>query len=107
LHVSDLTRAFELFLTKKVPSCVLNIGGGPSNTLSLLELLTLLKAKTKMRYDKWRAADQKVYISDIREAKKALGWSPEVSPSEGIARLSRWVSDNSDICRTIAQVKVA
>lgn len=100
LHVSDLARAFELFLTKKVPSCVLNIGGGPDNTLSLLELLKLLKAEMEIRYDKWRAADQKVYISDIAKAHKVLSWSPKVSPAVGVARLKRWVTQNLDTCRT-------
>jgi CDP-paratose 2-epimerase len=103
LHVSDLVRAFELFLTKKVSSCVLNIGGGPSNTLSLLELLTLLKSKTKIRYAKWRAADQKVYISDIQRAATTLDWAPKVSPSDGIAGLSRWVAQNHEFIRQTIQ----
>ena len=103
LHVSDLVRAFELFLTKKVSSCVLNIGGGPSNTLSLLELLALLKCKTKNRYAKWRPADQKVYISNIQRAATILDWAPKVSPSDGIARLSRWVAENHESLRRTIQ----
>jgi len=35
-----------------------------------------------------------VYISDISKAKKELGWTPEVSPKEGVEKLVDWVDEN-------------
>lgn len=95
LYVGDLVRAFDLFLkNKSLKHEVFNIGGGPENTLSLLELLSMLKDITglvpSVKYSDWRTADQKVYISDISKAKKILYWSPEISPREGVQRLAKW-----------------
>ncbi len=77
---------------------VFNIGGGPNNTLSLLELLNLLEKLIgripKVNYSNWRPADQKVYISDISKAEKLLRWRAKVSPEEGLRRLVNWVSKN-------------
>jgi CDP-paratose 2-epimerase len=74
------------------------MGGGPENTLSLLELLALLEARTgapiPVTFADWRPSDQKVYISDIRHATAELGWSPSVAPREGVARLADWVEAN-------------
>ena len=78
---------------------VFNIGGGPDNTMSLLEFIELLEAKTGKRmksgFDEWRPSDQKVYISDIQKAQKALGWSVKVRIDEGIEKLLSWVKENS------------
>lgn len=43
LYVGDLVRAFDAFLQGKGDPGVYNIGGGPNNTLSLLELLEMLR----------------------------------------------------------------
>lgn len=98
LFASDLVRAYDLFLESNVKDAVYNVGGGPSNTISLLELLDVLEKttdkKSEISYSDWRPSDQKVYISDISKAKKELGWEPEVGPEEGIKRLTEWVGEN-------------
>ena len=94
LWVDDLIRAYDLFLRSKQRHLVLNVGGGPQNTLSLLELVSLLKAEglsLKLRYSSWRPSDQKVYISDIRKASSQLHWRPEVAPRKGVLKLIEWV----------------
>jgi len=77
---------------------VFNIGGGPRNTLSLLELLDVLEEQTEkeahIKFADWRQADQKVYISDISRVRSVLNWEPKVSPREGVERLIDWVSRN-------------
>ena len=84
-----------------MPSEVFNLGGGPRFSLSLLELIDMLKKLTgkssKIRFDKWRASDQKVYISDISKAKKLLNWKPKISPKEGLKILVNWVKDNAKL----------
>jgi CDP-paratose 2-epimerase len=98
LYISDLIEALDSFLESSLKHEVFNIGGGPNNTLSLLELLNLLEKLIgripKVNYSNWRPADQKVYISDISKAEKLLRWRAKVSPEEGLRRLVNWVSKN-------------
>ncbi|MDG1004611.1 MAG: hypothetical protein P8N58_06990, partial [Emcibacteraceae bacterium] len=73
-----------------------NIGGGMENSLSLLELFSLLEEITgvKLNYTKipFRESDQKVFVADITKAKDILGWEPEVVPSDGISQMVRWIT---------------
>lgn len=100
LYVTDLIRAFDAFIQQRnaIHYGVFNIGGGPKNTLSLLELLDMLEKITDKRsevfYDDWRTSDQKVYISDISKVERVLGWNPEISVDKGIRRLANWVEKN-------------
>jgi CDP-paratose 2-epimerase len=98
LYVSDLIDAFDKFLNSKLKHEVFNIGGGPKNTLSLLELLEMLKwmsgMNPKISFAGWRPADQKVYISNINKAKALLNWEPKTSPKDGVGRLENWISNN-------------
>jgi len=99
LFVSDLVTACDSFLNKRkeVLGEVFNIGGGPDNTLSLLELLNLLKKltnkKSEISFQDWRTGDQRVYISDISKAKTKLGWQPSIDPLEGVQRFIAWHQD--------------
>jgi len=101
LYIDDLVRAFELVSQniKKTRGKVYNIGGGTKNTMSLLELLDLLKKlglNPKYKFNEWRSADQKVYISDIKKTKE-FGWEPNVSPEEGVKKLLNWVKENKTL----------
>ncbi|MBI4323282.1 MAG: NAD-dependent epimerase/dehydratase family protein [Candidatus Omnitrophica bacterium] len=101
LYVTDVVQAFDRFLSSAHAHGVYNIGGGPSSTLSLLELVDALhKAcgrKPAMRFDEWRPSDQRVYVSDIRKASTELGWAPRVSPAEGVERLVAWVREHESL----------
>jgi CDP-paratose 2-epimerase len=98
LYVRDLVDAFDRFFRSSIKHAVFNMGGGPNNTLSLLELLDLLRTITgknpNVSFSEWRASDQKVYISDIRKVQRELGWSPIVPPREGLLRVINWVEEN-------------
>lgn len=98
LYVEDLVAAYRAFLDSDIRHGVYNMGGGPEFTMSLIELLDILEKKTGIRpelgYADWRPSDQKVYISNIDKAKKALGWAPKVRPEEGVAKLIDWVQEN-------------
>ncbi|MBS3113743.1 GDP-mannose 4,6-dehydratase [Candidatus Woesearchaeota archaeon] len=98
LYITDLVELFDKFINSNLKNVVLNVGGGPRNTLSLLELIELLGKKTgkkiNIKFSNWRASDQKVYISDISKAIKMLGWKPKISTPEGIKKIYDWVSSN-------------
>ncbi len=101
LYATDLVKAFDAFVRKKLHHVVYNMGGGVGNTMSLLELLEYLEEITGRRseilYADWRPSDQKVYISDINKAKKELGWKPEVNTKEGVNKLVDWVNENKNL----------
>jgi CDP-paratose 2-epimerase len=101
LYIADLVGAYDLFIKSNLKHEVFNIGGGPHNTLSLIELLDLLEQLTGKRaelsFSAWRPSDQKVYISDIKRANEALGWKPKVNPAKGAGRLVEWVRENKTL----------
>ncbi len=101
LYVEDLVKAYDLFWGSGLKHAVYNIGGGPENTISLLEFLEVLEQETgkrsKVAFRDWRPSDQKVYISDISKVREKLGWTPKISPREGVKRLVKWVRDNREI----------
>lgn len=98
LYVDDLIKAYELFLKSNLKQEVFNIGGGPENTISLLELLDLLEKltgkRTRIGYSDWRPGDQKVYISDIRKIKEKLHWEAKIDPKKGILNMIKWTKAN-------------
>ena len=101
LFMDDLIRAFENAIKNigKTKGKVYNIGGGSNDTISLLELLNLLKKfglNPRYSFSGWRPADQKVYISDIRKARE-FGWSPEIKPEEGVKKLLEWIKSNKNL----------
>lgn len=97
LYVGDLIEALMAARQRaeSVPSQVYNVGGGPANSVSLLELLDLLERRlgrpVSRQFDAWRPGDQRVYISDIRKIGAETGWSPRVTIEEGVDRLLAWL----------------
>jgi CDP-paratose 2-epimerase len=100
LYVGDLIRAYDLAIEHidTTRGRAYNIGGGPANTLSLLEFVALLEEQfgRRLEFDfaDWRPGDQLVYISDLQQATRDFGWSPQVSSVEGVANLVDWLSSN-------------
>jgi CDP-paratose 2-epimerase len=109
LFIDDLVRAFRSAVEKidTTAGQVYNIGGGPSNTLSIWrefgEFLAELKGDhIPVRFDQWRPGDQPCYVSDIRKAGRHMGWQPQVDKETGVRRLWGWVSSNKSLFRGLA-----
>ncbi len=107
LHVDDLGAAFEA-ATRKIDSVagrIYNIGGGPSNTLSLLELLEWIEGRTgkkvKRSASAWRQGDQPIFVCDTARARADLGFEPKVEIADGLERLYRWTERNIDALRDL------
>jgi CDP-paratose 2-epimerase len=84
-----------------VESCsgkAFNIGGGMANSLSLLELFSILEQElnVKITYQQlpWRSNDQKVFVADIRRAAHEFHWKPHVDKKNGLQKMIQWVKDN-------------
>jgi CDP-paratose 2-epimerase len=98
LHVDDLVRAFLIAQERigDLSGQAFNIGGGPSRTTSLVELVELIRSTQRERlaveFDAWREADQRYYVSDTRRFEAATAWAPRVSVAEGVRALHSWLS---------------
>lgn len=93
LHAEDLARLFVALEKSLEPGHghQLNVGGGPNQTLSLLELFAWLESESDIVADfevgPERPSDQKVYVSDIRKVMTLTGWEPQITVVEGLTRL--------------------
>ncbi|MFA5156213.1 MAG: NAD-dependent epimerase/dehydratase family protein [Candidatus Omnitrophota bacterium] len=98
LYADDLVDAFNCFIKSDLKRGLFNIGGGPNNTISLLEFLDELKALTgkspKVKYADWRPSDQKVYVTDTTKLEKTLGWKIKIPVREGLRKLACWIKEN-------------
>lgn len=108
LHVDDLVAAYKSAAADPVRSGgnILNMGGGPSRTLSLVELLAFLEKRLERKipvtYAEPRAGDQPVFVADIRKAERVLGWAPTIDPLPGVDRMLDWISQNrADVVRVV------
>jgi CDP-paratose 2-epimerase len=72
-----------------------NIGGGSENSLSLLELFSILQSNLQIKLDyivtPWRESDQKVFIADNSKIMDYTGWKPKVSKNEGVSKMLEWL----------------
>ncbi len=102
LFVDDLVDAFLLARrhVDRLAGRAFNIGGGPANTTSLLELVERIGALTgappAVHFDGWRTGDQRWYVSDVRAFGAATGWQPRTSLPDGLARLHEWLAATRD-----------
>lgn len=107
LHVQDLVACYEAAINRRQEASgqAFNIGGGPTNTLSLLELLDLLSGKLGKsitpRWDDWRPGDQPVFVCDLGKAKRLLDWEPTVDVASGVNKLIDWITENRNLFETL------
>ncbi|AOH86255.1 CDP-paratose 2-epimerase [Sphingomonas panacis] len=98
LQVSDAVDAYMAAWRgiDTVAGRAFNLGGGPDNAVSLRILLdhigTLVGAAPDVRFDDWRAGDQRYFVADTRAAQAALGLGATVPWREGVARLAQWLA---------------
>lgn len=98
LFVDDAVAAWLAALERidAVAGRVFNLGGGPANTVSLLEAIDMLAAihgaAPVVRLAPARPGDQPWYVSDTRAFAAALGWRPRTAPGEGMRALYAWLA---------------
>ena len=97
LYIEDLVRLYEITF-KKIKNTkgeIFNIGGGVNNTISLLQLIKILKKinkhSIKIKFFKERTGDQKYFVNDLTKIKKLTGWRPEVTYTKGINIFNNWI----------------
>ncbi len=113
LFVEDLVQAFlqaERHIGE-IAGQAFNMGGGPGNTVSLLELIDLIGQlhgqKPVVSFDRWRTGDQRWYVSNTRKIEAAIGWRPRVNVHEGVSRLYNWLQEFREVVESRVGPKVA
>jgi CDP-paratose 2-epimerase len=108
LYVKDLVSALVLASEHAagLAGTAFNIGGGPQNTVSLLELIALITdldgRRPDVRFNEWRIGDQRYYVSDTRSFSQATGWTPRTGICEGVTRLYQWLFESNADSRRAA-----
>jgi CDP-paratose 2-epimerase len=107
LYVEDLLRAFEAAQANQEATGgeIFNVGGGPDNTVSLLELIKhiedLTGEKLEFERDRLRAGDQLVYISDITKLNRITGWKPETNIRKTLENMLGWFRKNRELISSV------
>lgn len=102
LWVEDLIDLYERSMDRidVAAGRIYNAGGGSRNSLSLLELLSMLQnalgRPIPYTQSDWRVGDQRIFVANSSKAQKELGWSPTVSPSQGVLRLVEWIQSKQN-----------
>jgi CDP-paratose 2-epimerase len=100
--ILDVSNAVETYLKAwdridAISGRAFNLGGGPSNAVSLRELISymseLLGREIEVRFSDWRAGDQRYFVADTRAARRELGLSPAVPWKQGVERLAAWLKE--------------
>ena len=98
LFVDDLVEAMQRARTDvaRLAGTAFNMGGGPANAVSLLDVIDLLEqlgAPPVVRHAEERPGDQRYYVADTSRFAAATGWRPQVEAREGIRRLHDWLAE--------------
>ena len=98
LYVDDAVDAY-LAAWKRiadVSGTAFNLGGGPSNAVTLMQVLaeigTITGRVPDVRYAAWRPGDQRYFVADTRQAVAALSLGRPVAWADGLRRLDRWIA---------------
>lgn len=103
LHVRDAVAAYRAVLGS-IGTCsgrAFNLGGGPANAVSLLQVLReierLLGRKIDIGTDSWRAGDQLYFVADTKRLEDQLGWRRSMGWKDGLRDLADWLVANRDL----------
>ena len=106
LCVEDLIRAFEAVHQniETTRTEVYNVGGGPQNSVSLLELMDEIELLTGQHLecvmDERRPGDQLVYVTDNSKIQHDTGWKPEIGLRKTVRLLCEFWEQNHNVLTT-------
>ena len=97
LHVSDAVDAYLAAWRSidAVSGRAFNIGGGPGNAVSLLQLISHIErvvgGAVRTSFSDWRPGDQRYFVADTTAARTALRLGRPRDWQDGVADLARWL----------------
>jgi CDP-paratose 2-epimerase len=98
--IMDVSDAVDAYMAvwrqiETVQGRAFNLGGGPSNAISLRQLIGHIEDLTgrpvQTEYSDWRAGDQRWFVADGRAGRSALGLKAPVPWRRGVEALARWL----------------
>lgn len=113
LHVDDAVDAYLAAFANidEVKGRAFNLGGGPANAISLVQLLAYIERLTgtsiERAFHDWRPGDQRWYVSDRRIADSLLGLAKPIAWRDGVADLVRWFAQAERRSPAISSVERA
>lgn len=97
LYVGDLVEAFLVARDNidVLAGQAFNVGGGPQNCISLVELIqqigALVGSRPDVRFAATRTGDQRYFVTDTSRLRRAAGWAPTTGVEAGLAKLHAWL----------------
>jgi CDP-paratose 2-epimerase len=97
LNVRDAVGAYVAAWQRihRVAGRAFNLGGGPRNAVSLLEIIgeieRRLRRRVELRFEDWRSGDQRYFVADTRRIAAELSLPPPLGWRHGIADLADWL----------------
>ncbi|HWJ37511.1 MAG TPA: SDR family NAD(P)-dependent oxidoreductase [Sphingomicrobium sp.] len=98
LDVADAVNAYVSGLQniQRVSGRAFNLGGGPANAISLLELIDEMQLITghdiELSFEDWRQGDQRWFVADTAAAQREFGLPERRGWREGVASLGHWLA---------------
>ena len=108
LCVDDLLSAFEKVRTQIDATArqIFNVGGGASNSVSLLEVMDEIESATGKKLpftlQSQRPGDQLFYITDFEKLRKLTGWRPQISLRRTIEMIHQWWKERQAIVEPVS-----
>ncbi|WP_374471859.1 SDR family NAD(P)-dependent oxidoreductase [Phenylobacterium sp.] len=97
MNVGDTVDAYMAAWRRieRVSGRAFNLGGGPNNAVSLVQLIgyieELIQRKVDLSFSDWRAGDQRYYVSDPSAARRELALGDAIDWRTGVAALADWL----------------
>jgi len=103
LDVADAVNAYVAALDNidRVTGRAFNLGGGPANAISLLELIDEMRGvigrDIELSFEDWRQGDQRWFVADTGAARSAFDLPKPRGWREGVARLAEWLAEERSV----------
>ena len=100
LDARDLAKLYldEIEQIEKCDGEIFTVGGGPDNTVSLIEVVAEIEKQTGKKstisYHDKRPADQDIYISSLTRVEEVMGWKPTISFKQTVADMIKEYSND-------------
>ncbi|HJX01346.1 MAG TPA: GDP-mannose 4,6-dehydratase [Terriglobales bacterium] len=103
LYVGDLVRAFDAarLCLPATAGQIYNVGGGPENAISLLELMDEIEGLTGKHFNYKRArprpGDQLIYVTNYSKLARHTGWRPRTSVKQTLTAICDFWQEHRQI----------
>jgi CDP-paratose 2-epimerase len=103
LDVADAVNAYVAALDNidRVAGRAFNLGGGPANAISLLELIDEMRGvigrDIELSFEDWRQGDQRWFVADTGAARSAFDLPKPRGWRDGVARLAEWLAEERGV----------